>query len=347
MKNNTTKGNTRGINTMTLIIYSGILIILSVTTILIHLHISRSYHFATETTSGISADSPLAMSLIRGNDLKLINKLYLADVETESPKFLTLKKDLIRIINQETTGPVKSVAVYFRDLTDGSWISINGDKLFYPGSLIKVPIMIYYLNQEREHKGTLGQELIYEKPRESFPSQVYKGDSILNGRKYKISELLKYMIVESDNNATHLLAKNMKNDPFCKIFTDLEIPPDKINDVDYEISARDFSKFFRILYSSSYLPRTYSEYALELLSKSKFNQGISRNLPQDILIAHKFGEQGRNIDLDFSETAIVYRSNAPYLLTIMTKGTEAKRQTDVVSKIADEVFQFLSRNTGQ
>ena len=51
--------------------------------------------------------------------------------------------------------------------------------------------------------------------------------------------------------------------------------------------------------------------------------------------------------MDFSETAIVYRKNDPYLLTIMTKGTDAKGQTDIVSKIADEVFRFFPVNAGQ
>jgi beta-lactamase class A len=104
---------------------------------------------------------------------------------------------------------------------------------------------------------------------------------------------------------------------------------------------------FRILYSSSCLSRTYSEYALELLAQSKFNLGISRNLPKDIVIAHKFGESERNYDMDFSETAIVYRDNGPYLLTVMTEGTNTKQQTDVVSEILDVVYQFLSKIAGQ
>lgn len=347
MKNNTTKGNSLKINTITLVLATGIFIVISVVTVLIHLQISKATHTstATATNSAVSTDDPPAMNLIRGNDLKLINKLYLADLEKESSKFQSLKADLNGMISQ-AGGPVKSVAVYFRDLTDGSWMSINGDNLFYPGSLIKVPILIYYLKEEREHKGTLEKELVYTKPKQFFPSQIFKGDSILNGRKYKISELLKYMIVESDNNATHLLSQNMKNDPFCKIFSDLEIPPDRINDVDYKISARNFSKFFRVLYSSTYLSRRYSEYALELLAQSKFDLGISRNLPKDIVIAHKFGESGRNFDMDFSETAIVYRDNGPYLLTVMTEGTDAKKQADLVSKISDKVYGFLAKKPG-
>lgn len=349
MKNNTTKGNSHGINTISLVIFTAIFIVISAITIIIHLSIYKSHHSSTASAAatGISTDDPPAMSLIRGNGLKLISKLYLADIETESPKFQGMKSGLTGIINQAKNGPVKSVSVYFRDLADGSWMSINGDNLFYPGSLIKVPIMIYYLNEEREHKGTLDKEFTYVKPKEVFPSQIYKGDSILNGRKYKISELLRYMIVESDNNATNLLSQNLKNDPFCKIFNDLGIPPDKINDVDYKISARNYSKFFRILYSSTYLPRTYSEYALELLSQSKFNNGISRNLPKDITVAHKFGESGRNSEMDFSETAIVYRDNGPYLITVMTEGTDAKKQADLVSKISDEVYRFLSKKPGQ
>jgi beta-lactamase class A len=347
MKNDTANGTARGINVKTIIICSGIFIVLSVLTVVVHLSISGTHHPATAAASVNPTDCPSSMTLIRGNDMKLINKLFLADIEEESPKYLKMKKEISRMINKFTTGPVKSVSVYFRDLNDGSWMSIAGDNLFYPGSLIKVPIMIYFLQQEQEHPGTLGKELAYEKPKERFPSQVYNGDSILNGRKYKISELLNYMIVESDNNATNLLAKNLKNDRFCKIFTDLEIPPDRINDVGYQISAKDYSKFFRILYNSTYLPRNYSEFALELLAKSKFNRGISRDLPQDIVIAHKFGEAGRNYDMDFSETAIVYHPKDPYLLTVMTKGTEAKLQTDVVSKIADEVYRFVSGKTGQ
>ena len=51
------------------------------------------------------------------------------------------------------------------------------------------------------------------------------------------------MVVESDNNATNLLSRQLKPDLFRKIFTDLDIPPDEIHEViDYSESAFVFKR---------------------------------------------------------------------------------------------------------
>jgi hypothetical protein len=138
------------------------------------------------------------------------------------------------------------------------------------------------------------------------------------------------------------LSKNLESDPFRKIFTDLEIPPDEINDVNYQINTKEYSKFLMVLYNATYLHRNASEEALELLAKSKFNGGISRLLPSGTIVAHKFGECGRDDDMTFSESAIIYLKNNPYLLTIMTKGSLLQDQTDLVSELSGEVFRFMS-----
>jgi len=314
-------------------------------TIIAHLYFFKTKLHAKDSESMKNSDCPSSLTIIRGNDKELINRLYLADVEIESPKYSELKEDLSRLILQHTgRGIVQSVSVYFRDLNRGSWMSIDGDRGYMVGSLMKVPIMIYYLLMERDHPGTLKKELIYVKPKHQFPSQEFKGDSILSGQRYKISELLRYMIVESDNNATILLSRDIDPEIFRKIFTDLIIPPDEINDIDYQISPKQYSKFFRVLYNATYLTRKLSEYALQLLTQCKFNHGISRDLPPGIIIARKFGELGRNEVMDFSECAIVYRGNEPYLLMIMTKGTNVKEQTDLVSEISDMVYHFQDKD---
>jgi beta-lactamase class A len=238
-------------------------------------------------------------------------------------------------------GSIYSAAVYIRNLNDASWMSINGDQEYLPGSLMKVPIMIYYLKLEEEHPGYLNKEFHYVKPKESFPVQAYRGDSIESGRNYKISELLRYMIEESDNNATFLLSKNIQAEPFHKIFTDLDIPPDELNDIKYVISTRDYAKFFRVLFNSTYLDEKLSQYALDLLAHCKFTDGIARKLPQGTIIARKFGERGIDNTMDFSESGIIYKERNPYLLVVMTKGTNHKAQTDLISEISDRVFHKM------
>jgi hypothetical protein len=59
-------------------------------------------------------------------------------------------------------------------------------------------------------------------------------------------------------------------------------------------------------------------------------------------MAHKFGEAGNAGGAYFSESAIVYVSGAPYLITIMTKGKDLSVLPGVVKEIAQKSHQFLS-----
>jgi hypothetical protein len=344
MKKTDTRQKSFRINKQTVLLFAGILLFISGLTIAAHIYIDRSHRQTTETVSKGDPECPSSFILIRENGNELINRLYFADSETQSSKYDALRVDLSRKILEYTgKGTVHAASVYCRDLTDGSWMGIDGDRPYLPGSLMKVPIMIYFLMMDQEHKLNLNNELLYEKPKQAFPSQVYKGDSILSGRKYKISELLKYMIVESDNNATHLLSKHLESDPFRKIFTDLQVHPDEINDVNYQINVKEYSRFFMVLYNATYLHRNPSENALELLSKCKFNNGITKLLPPGTIVARKFGECGRNDDMMFGEGGIIYLKNKPYLLTIFTQGSLIQDQTDLVSELSADVYGFMSR----
>lgn len=307
------------------------------------------FYLATKTSaspakpvSEVAESSGCAFDLIRMKPQsgQLIDPLYLVEAEAESPKFSSLKLDLSQIIlDWEKEGRVSSVSVYVRELNNSAWMSIACEEPYMPGSLMKVPIMIYYLKQEEQHPGTLNKELVYNHPVHGFPSQAFRGDSIVAGRKYKISELLRYMIVESDNNATYVLTTNLHREQYSQIFKDLEIPVYDPENTAYTISAHQYSKFLRVLYSSTYLNEKLSEYALELLSKCKFREGIVKDLPRGVIIAHKFGERGINYDMDFSESAIIFHESDPYLLTIMTKGKDVKTQTALISAISREIFQ--------
>ena len=100
------------------------------------------------------------------------------------------------------------------------------------------------------------------------------------------------------------------------------------------------SKFFRVLYNASYLSSLYSEYALDLLTKSEFKQGIVQGIPSSTKVAHKFGERFTTSDLvQLHESAIVYRGSASYAVTIMTEGKsmeELKAILGALSKICYE-----------
>jgi beta-lactamase class A len=346
MKKINKSNNPNKIDKKNLTLYIGILVLVSVLSLILHLLISGYKGVAAKNEVPVpKSDCPSSLTLIRENNKALTHALYLADIENESPKYNGLKDEITNTIRQwEQSGKIKTASIYVREMNWGSWMSIDGEVSYFPGSLMKVPIMIYYLKNEEEHPGTLNKELLYIKPEEPFPSQAYIGDSIRSGKKYKISELLEYMIVESDNNATLLLARNIDPKSYLQVFSNLSIPPDEVHDLNYIISPREYAKFFRILYSSTYLEKRWSEYALELLTRSKFTDGIAKKLPTGLTIARKFGEHGKDGVMDFSESAIVYRENNPYLICIMTRGNNTTDQCEFISEISQQVYESLNKN---
>lgn len=311
------------------------------------LSLALNVFFAVKTVSASKKQTPEVvtepgskLSILRENEgKKFIHPLLLAEMNSEATRFSPLKWELTKTVQEwEKQGSIASVSIYIKDLNTSDWMSMGGEAGYLPGSLMKVPIMIYYLRDEQEHPGVLKKEYLYEKPKNGFPSQEYRGDSIRPGRKYTVAELIRYMIEESDNNATYLLSIHIDQEEYRRMFLDLDIPPYEVQNNAYTITARQYSKFFRVLYNATYLDEQLSSYALKVLSGCNFREGMVKEIPKGITVAHKFGERGINYDMDFSESAIVYYNAQPYLLTIMTRGKDVKQQTELVSELSREIF---------
>jgi hypothetical protein len=276
---------------------------------------------------------------VRENDNRLIHPLYLVGISTEASKYSPLKNELAgTIIDYEKKGSVKSVSVYFRSLQDASWMSINGQEKYTGNDLLMVPLMICYLKQEEEHPGSLNKELLYSHPGAGFREEKKSGKTMLPGKQYKISELLRYMIAESDDNAAELLRNNLNPSILTGLFTDLHIPV-TINGPGYSFAPGQYSKFYSILFNSTFLNKHMSDYALQLLTKSKFSDDLEKNLRGGTTIAGKNSETtGKNVT-ELSATAIVYHEAKPYILTIMTRGSDVNAQNVVINEISGKVFK--------
>ena len=149
------------------------------------------------------------------------------------------------------------------------------------------------------------------------------------------------MITYSDNNATMLLNANIDLMAFQKVFADLGLNAPDSKSVDYPISAKDCSIFMRVLINATYLTKEDSEFAAELLAQSDFKDGFFKNLPDNLRMVHKFGEAGNGIENELNETAVIYLTNRTYLLTVMTKGKDFKKLSQILSQISDIVYQCL------
>ncbi len=272
-----------------------------------------------------------------------IRPIMFVDDECEGDNLATSKQEVNEIIqNYKSLQGVISASVYIRDYKEGTWTSLNDEEQFEPGSLFKVPILIAYLKTEEQKPGSLDRELSFDHPFAMDKNVAFKSKSIQLGQKYKVRELLKYMIAYSDNNATALLNNNLKPEILTKLFADLGLQIPDIKAQHYYFTARQYSLFMRSLYNASYLSIDHSELAAELLSTCEFKDGIVNGLPKGIKIAHKFGESGTPQEMQLHESALVYLKDKPYLITIMTKGRDNKTLSKLISEISAKVYNNLA-----
>ena len=298
---------------------------------------------STELTENINSCNT---KVIRLKGYQLIKPLMFVDSDCEGANLISTKQSIEHLIqNYKTLQGVSTASVYLRDYSNNEWININENEKFDPGSLFKVPILMAFLKMDELSPGVLNKEILYNQPFAINKEVVYKSKTIQLGKKYKVKELLKYMIEYSDNNATALLSNNIKPEVFIKLFTDLDMTAPVFDAQQYLISAKQYSYFMRAIYNASYLSIDDSEYAAELLSKAEFNDGILKTLPKDIKVVHKFGESGTPADRQLHESAIVYLNGKSYLITVMTKGKDIKVLSNLMSDISQLVYDKMVTNS--
>lgn len=252
-----------------------------------------------------------------------------------------VKNDVQKVIDkEEAMGLVQDVGVNFRLPDNSHTFGINDDDTFDPGSLIKVPIMIAYLREAQSDPSVLSKKLYYQaQPTEGVPNPL-EPQLTLN-KYYTVDELIKAMIVDSDNVAKDLLISSVDETYLDDVFNEMDMG--YLKSTTGTISPRGYVKFFSRLYSATFLDRNYSNYALKLLSETTFHDGLVAGLPDSLVVAHKYGERGIYEDdklagIELHDCGIVYVPNKPYYLCVMTKGSDDTAVTRTIKEISATVY---------
>jgi beta-lactamase class A len=306
-----------------------------------------SYFLFNKTdNSKIENNSCNEYKIARLSGYKFVKPLIYAETACESKRYNSLKLKIEKLIQDYTKqGKLNKAAVYFRDFRLGEWTMIGENEQYKPGSLIKVPIMMAILKLSERDPSVLQKQCMLPKQIDGFPTQNITDKTIELGKVYTVKELLKYMIAYSDNNATALLAGILDVNSYKKMFVDLGLTEPNLDDpTNFQISAKEYSIFIKALYNASYLNIDNSEYGASLLNECTFRDGLSKGLPNEVQMAHKFGESGTNLEHQLHETGVIYMGNTAYMLTVMTKGKELKGLSEVLAAISKMVYEEMSNS---
>lgn len=280
--------------------------------------------------------------VIRKPGFEYVKPILFAGETAESPVLSNIKSDINQMIsNLKSSGQIAGASVYLRLMDESQWTMAGDEDKYLPGSLMKVPELITFIKMNEKNPGLLDQKITYSTPFKMPKESIYVSKSIELGKTYSIKELLYYMIAYSDNYATALLNQRMDLNTFKKVFVDLGIPEPDLTKSDLPLTSKDFSLFMRALYNGTYIGEKESEFCTELLSHSDFKKGILNGLPENIKVAHKFGEAGDTNFAYLTESAIIYLDSNPYLLTIMAKNKDSKTLPDAVSSLSKSIYEKI------
>lgn len=282
----------------------------------------------------------------RQNGYNLIRPLLLVRPANESKELAPLKAKLTELLVDDIkSGTLITGSVHLMSFTKGEWTAVNPSGPFEMGTMVNVPLLITYLYEAETNPQVMNKKIYFEE-KDRVSQQAYGVQGIQSEHFYSVKDLLKSMIAGSDKNATRLLYDNVNEKLFKKTFSLLDMPEPNLKEKNYKINAKTFSRFLTVLYDATYLSRSGSENALKMLSQCGFKDGIMKGLPQSVKAAHKFGEweDTKHNTHGLHETAIVYLNDGPYLLTIMTNGTDPKVQAEEISKISKLVYDTFAAN---
>ncbi len=248
---------------------------------------------------------------------------------------------------QKATGAITHASIYFRDLEGGPWFGIAEEEQFSAASLLKVPIMMAVLRQAEFHPELLQQELGYTGTLEGQPNIFDPSKTVLPGQYFTVEELLRRMIVYSDNSSkellkARLLSLNEQNDLLAQTYHDLGIFSLPNSSIDNFITVKTYSSIFRLLFNASYLSKDMSQKALELLSAAEFRDGLVGSLPSSVTVAHKFGVRELPDQEQLHDCGIVFHPKTPYLICVMTRGKDLDMLAGVIREISRKVFQEVN-----
>lgn len=290
------------------------------------------------------------------NNYQYIDPLLACEIgdQTSFDELKSLKAAVVATVDSSIkAGEAKHVSVYFRTLKTAHWFDVNSEQGYAPASLLKIFVMMAYYKESRDlnDPNLLNRQIPFKgsaNPADDNPGAIIP--HLENGHLYSINSIIEQMIMYSDNDALNTLIGNFDtigSDNLSEIFSDLQITSPLTDEQSYSMTVDQYSKVFRVLYGSTYLSRRLSEQALAMLAKAQFKIALAAGVPSTVAVAHKFGittlaaTTSTPAQPELHDCGIIYYPDHPYILCVMTQGSDFTQLAAVIKSISAQTYQKM------
>lgn len=135
---------------------------------------------------------------------------------------IDINDKILEIIQEK---PSENINILVKNITKNlEIINYNKNDVFISASLIKIPIALCILNEINDKKIALDSIINIEEKDVLEDNKRFK----TNVFKYRIEELLTWMIIESDNSSTNVLIKYLGFNKLNEYFKDIGLKDTKL-----------------------------------------------------------------------------------------------------------------------
>lgn len=225
------------------------------------------------------------------------------------------------------------VAIYFKDLNNDYELKLNENKIYYSASTSKLFMVIYLLEKYRNNELDLETKLVYK------PSDAMQGSIGMKQHKYydevPLSELIKHMLVYSDNTAYFMLINYVGLDNLKLYFKEYNLVMESFDPFIRNYSADLAMKSLVRLYELIQIDDDYSK----LIKESMNNKNMNYLSFDDKTFLHKYGYY----DASYHDIGIYDDENNPYLLAVLTLYGNGDYSTKV-NNISKQIYEIYNKN---
>ena len=136
------------------------------------------------------------------------------------------------------------VAVYFRDLNNGPAFGVDEGGEFFPASLLKVPVMMAYYHLAERNPSIMNTLIDFKQERYfGIDPTIIPREKLVVGQSYTVEELIRRMIVYSDNQAITLLSERLPLVVLQDLFKIIGVGEDVLVDSESKLTVKEYADF--------------------------------------------------------------------------------------------------------
>ena len=245
--------------------------------------------------------------------------------------------------------PLARVSLSVKSLTDSN-VAFNyrADERVPSASVIKLPILLEAM--EATKAGTFDLDEVHiltnsEKMGGSGVLQTYADQSRVSYR-----ELLRLMMVYSDNTATNIFISKLGREAINKRIRIIGLKKSQLNRImmdtlaarqgrDNFVTALEMNTLLEKIYRNKVATPTLCNQMIAILKQNQDSTTIPLLLPKGIIVAHKTG----TLNYVRSDAGIVY-ANQPFLLSVFVEGVPTPEAEQIIGEIALICYTYFSHS---